>query len=76
MAAVIEADGLIKHFSARKGLFGGEGGTVKAVDGVPFAIEQGQTLGIVGESGCGKTTTAKLVLAGDADRRHHAFPGA
>jgi oligopeptide/dipeptide ABC transporter ATP-binding protein len=60
--AVIEADGLIKHFRARKGLFGGDQGTVKAVDGISFAIEPGQTLGIVGESGCGKTTTAKLVL--------------
>jgi oligopeptide/dipeptide ABC transporter ATP-binding protein len=62
MMAVIEADGLVKHFRARKGFFGGEHGTVKAVDGVSFAIEPGHTLGIVGESGCGKTTTAKLVL--------------
>src|SRR5205823_2497508 len=46
-----------------RGLFGGGGGgSVRAVDGVSFAIERGQTLGIVGESGCGKTTTAKLVL--------------
>ena len=60
--AVIEAEGLSKHFRARRGLFGGERGTVRAVDGISFAIEPGQTLGIVGESGCGKTTTAKLVL--------------
>jgi len=59
---VVEAVGLTKHFSARRGLFGGDRGTVRAVDGVSFAIERGQTLGIVGESGCGKTTTAKLVL--------------
>ena len=59
---VLEATGLSKHFPARRGLFGGDRGTVRAVDGISFAIERGQTLGIVGESGCGKTTTAKLVL--------------
>jgi oligopeptide/dipeptide ABC transporter ATP-binding protein len=59
---VLEATGLTKHFRARSGAFGGKAGVVRAVDGVSFAIEQGQTLGIVGESGCGKTTTAKLVL--------------
>ena len=59
---VLEATGLSKHFPARRGLFGGDRGTVRAVDGISFTIERGQTLGIVGESGCGKTTTAKLVL--------------
>src|SRR5207249_3135499 len=59
---IVEATALAKHFAARRGLFGGDRGTVRAVDGISFAIERGQTLGIVGESGCGKTTTAKLVL--------------
>src|SRR6516164_4039936 len=58
---VLEAAGLTKHFQARRGLFGSRG-VVRAVDDVSFAIESGQTLGVVGESGCGKTTTAKLVL--------------
>jgi len=61
MMAVIEAESLTKHFQAKRGLFG-ERGVVRAVDGISFAIETGQTLGVVGESGCGKTTTAKLVL--------------
>src|SRR5216683_500137 len=59
---VLEAARLTKHFPARRGLFGGDRGTVRAVDGISFTIERGRTLGIVGESGCGKTTTAKLVL--------------
>jgi oligopeptide/dipeptide ABC transporter ATP-binding protein len=58
---VLEAAHLSKHFRARRGLFGSRG-VVRAVDGVSFAIESGKTLGVVGESGCGKTTTAKLVL--------------
>ena len=62
MTAVLEAAGLSKHFQARRGVFGGSRGVVRAVDDISFAIESGQTLGVVGESGCGKTTTAKLVL--------------
>jgi len=62
MTVVLEADGLSKHFQARRGIFGGSRGVVRAVDDISFAIESGKTLGVVGESGCGKTTTAKLVL--------------
>ena len=61
MTPVIEARNLTKHFPVRRGLFG-TAGSVRAVDDVSFSIEPGRTLGVVGESGCGKTTTAKLVL--------------
>ena len=62
MNAVMEAAGLSKQFLARRGLFGGTRGVVNAVDNISFSIWPGRTLGVVGESGCGKTTTAKLVL--------------
>jgi len=59
---LLEAHNLTKHFPLRRGLFGSDPGAVRAVDGVSFSIEAGRTLGVVGESGCGKSTTAKLVL--------------
>ncbi|HEX6841013.1 MAG TPA: dipeptide ABC transporter ATP-binding protein [Stellaceae bacterium] len=59
---VLEVSGLKKHFPVRKGLLQRKVGEVRAVDGVGFAIAEGQTLGLVGESGCGKSTVARLVL--------------
>jgi oligopeptide/dipeptide ABC transporter ATP-binding protein len=59
---LLEADALTKHFVVRRGALGWSTGLVRAVDGVSFTIAAGTTLGLVGESGCGKTTTSKLIL--------------
>ena len=59
---VIEVTGLKKHFPVKKGLLRRTAGYVYAVDGVSFSIDQGETLGLVGESGCGKSTVARTVL--------------
>jgi len=61
-APVIEVAGLKKHFPVKKGLLRRTAGYVYAVDGVSFSIDQGETLGLVGESGCGKSTVARTVL--------------
>jgi len=55
--------GLSKQFQLKKGLFArGPGAVVRAVDGVDFTVHKGETLGVVGESGCGKSTTARLMM--------------
>ena len=59
---VLEVRGLTKHFPVRSRLLGRGAAPVRAVDGVHFAIHPGETLGLIGESGCGKTTTSKLIL--------------
>src|SRR5258708_23315021 len=61
--ALVEVRDLAKHFPITKGiLFARQVGAVKAVDGVSFDVRRGETLGLVGETGCGKSTTARLVL--------------
>src|SRR5512141_974402 len=60
--AVLEVRDLKKHFPIRKGLLQRAGGTVFAVDGVSFSIAHGETLGLVGESGCGKSTVGRTIL--------------
>ena len=59
---LLEVNALKKHFPLRGGLFGGVTGQVYAVDGVTFSIEKGETLSLVGESGCGKSTVGKAIL--------------
>jgi oligopeptide/dipeptide ABC transporter ATP-binding protein len=59
---ILNVSGLKKYFPIKKGLFSKTAGYVKAVDGVSFNIKRGETLGLVGESGCGKTTTGRLIL--------------
>jgi peptide/nickel transport system ATP-binding protein len=62
-APVLQVRALKKHFAVTQGLLWSRVvGWVKAVDGITFSIPQGETLAVVGESGCGKTTTAKLIL--------------
>lgn len=61
--ALLEVKDLVKHFPIRQGIiFSRQVGAVQAVDGVSFTVNKGETLGLVGESGCGKTTTGRLIL--------------
>ena len=59
---VLTVRGLQKHFPLKKDPLGRGGGVVRAVDGVDFEVLKGETLGVVGESGCGKSTTARLLM--------------
>ncbi|MES2713865.1 MAG: ATP-binding cassette domain-containing protein, partial [Pseudomonadota bacterium] len=62
-APLLEVTDLAKHYPVRSGMIiARQTGTVRAVDGVSFHVDRGETLALVGESGCGKSTTARLAL--------------
>jgi ABC-type oligopeptide transport system ATPase subunit len=60
--ALLEVTDLVEHFPVKSGVFSRQTGVVKAVDGVSFEVEAGRTLGLVGESGCGKSTTGRVIM--------------
>ena len=60
--ALLKVQGLKKHFPILRGVVRRQAGAVKAVDGISFHVERGETFGLVGESGCGKSTTGRLIL--------------
>src|SRR5436189_818472 len=62
MSALLEVQNLKVHFPVRHGLFSRAKQSVKAVDGVSFTLASGETLGLVGESGCGKTTLGRAII--------------
>lgn len=58
---LLKVEGLVKHFPIKKGLLRRQAGAVQAVDGLTFDVRAGETLGVVGESGCGKSTMGRLI---------------
>ena len=62
MSALLEVEGLVRHFVTRRSPFGRALATVKAVDGVDLTVSAGSTLALVGETGCGKSTVGRLIL--------------
>jgi peptide/nickel transport system ATP-binding protein len=75
-APLLRAEGLVRRYESRQGLFG-RVTPMRALDGVSLDLRKGETLGLVGESGCGKSTTGRLVLGLEApDEGHVVFDGA
>jgi peptide/nickel transport system ATP-binding protein len=73
---LLEVKGLTKHFATGGGLFGQGKGVVRAVDDISFTVAKGEVLGVVGESGCGKSTMARLLIAlMEPDRGEIIFDG-
>lgn len=62
MGSIVKIENLKKYFPIKSGFFGKDSRQLKAVDGVSFEIKEGETFGLVGESGCGKTTIGKILL--------------
>ncbi len=62
MTALLRVDNLVKHFPVQTGFFGRQKDFVHAVDGLSFELHAGDTMALVGESGCGKSTVGRLVL--------------
>ncbi len=61
-SAQLRVENLMVHFPVKRGLLQRPTGTIKAVDGISFSVQRGETFGLVGESGCGKTTTGRAIL--------------
>ena len=62
MTTILNIKGLKKYFPIRAGVFKRQTGVVRAVDGIDLSLQAGQTLGLVGESGCGKTTVGRCIV--------------
>ena len=61
-APLLDVRDLVKTFAARRGFMGGETATVHALSGVSFSVAPGEAFGLVGESGCGKSTAGRAIL--------------